>query len=243
MMTTDEAQRLHVALFAHMVQRPEHELDLARAALFIAEPEYPDLQIEHYIDQLDELAELLRPAIRHLDDGTDRALALAREFSVEQRFAGNFDAYHDPRNSFLNEVLDRRVGIPISLAVILLELAARLDVPLHGVSFPGHFLVRTCGRVGLLVDPLSGQPMTSTKLRELLAKATGQRRDPMPDEVEPTTKHAILGRMLNNLRAVYAKQGDRPRQRLAEDRIKAIELAMRTLAGWPAEVARADRLH
>lgn len=136
----------HIALFAHLCCRPDDELDLGSAALCIAEPEYPDLDIARYLQALDALAERVRPVLSGpavSGDPAQRGLAVVRELVERIGFRGNTEAYDDPRNSFLNEVLDRRLGIPITLSVVAMEVARRLGVPLFGVSFPGHFLLRT----------------------------------------------------------------------------------------------------
>lgn len=235
---------LHVALFAHHVVRPESELDLGQAALLIAAPEYPDLQIEETLHQLDLLAEAARPSLTGLVEGTARGAALVQYLVDEQGFRGNTDAYDDPRNSFLNEVLTRRLGIPISLSVVAMEVARRLNVPLRGVSFPGHFLLRADGKHSVLIDPFTGRAMTTSSLADLIARVYGQRRPPRPEEVQAAPKHAILSRMLANLRNLYLQRGDIGRQRLAEDRIRAIEVALRHMpsGGEPAP-QRGGTLH
>jgi regulator of sirC expression with transglutaminase-like and TPR domain len=225
---------LDVALFAHVVSRPEEELDLAQAALLIAEPEYPELDIADYLLQLDQLAVAARSRLAGLADDSARAAALVQYLLEEEGFRGNLDEYDDPRNSFLNEVLDRRLGIPITLSVVMLEVAQRLGIPLHGVSFPGHFLVGTRGPKSLLLDPFTGQALAPSHLADLLGRIYGQRRPPRPDEIQPSTKHGILVRMLHNLRNLYMRQGDGPRQRLAEERIRVLESAVRSLSDGSA---------
>lgn len=222
---------LHVALFAHYVARPDDDLDLGQAALLIAAPEYPDLDMDAAHQQLDSLAAAAKPALDGLVEGKARAAALVQFLVDEQGFRGNTDDYQDPRNSFLNEVLQRRLGIPISLSVLAIEVARRLSVPLSGVSFPGHFLLRADGKQSVLIDPFTGRAMTVGGLTELISHAYGQRRAPRPDEVQPASKHAILSRMLANLRNIYLQRGDIARQRLAEERIRAIEAVLRASAG------------
>ncbi|HNN97204.1 MAG TPA: transglutaminase-like domain-containing protein [Pseudomonadota bacterium] len=222
---------LHVALFAHHVARPDDEINLGQAALLIAMPEYPDLDIDTTLSELDRLADMARPALSGLVEGTARAVALVQFLLDDQGFRGNTDEYDDPRNSFLNEVLSRRLGIPITLAVVAIEVARRMDVPLRGVSFPGHFLLRADGKQSVLIDPFNGRAMTVGGLADLIARVYGQRRSPRPDEVVPAPKHAILSRMLTNLRNLYLQRGDIARQRLAEERIRAIEVALRNQPG------------
>src|SRR5689334_8183875 len=129
-----------------LMQRSEDAVSLAEAALLIAACEYPDLDGQGYIRRLDEMA---AAALRHLpqDRNQDRGpfeiiAGINRYLFEEEGFSGNSDDYYDPRNSFLNEVMDRKTGIPIMLSTIYLEIAGRLDFPLVGVGMPGHFLVK-----------------------------------------------------------------------------------------------------
>src|SRR5262249_36418083 len=134
--------RADLALFAHVVRRSESELDLARAALLIAEPEYPGLDVPHYIQLLDRLGMRARRRLDGVALGPPTAERLLAFLYGEVGFSGNTNDYYDPRNCFLNEVLDRRTGIPITLALVFVEVAMRAGVLAQGVSFPGHFLVR-----------------------------------------------------------------------------------------------------
>jgi regulator of sirC expression with transglutaminase-like and TPR domain len=190
---------------------PDHPVDLARAALEIARIAYPQLEPDPWLQSLDDLAAAAR---RHLPEGNleQRATALARFLFEDCGFRGNQDDYYDPRNSFLNDVLTRRVGIPISLAVVMMEVGRRVGVPLEGVGFPGHFLVRVPSTgEPILLDPFHG----GTRLRsdDLLARLHslaqssgrgGPRFAEVPTEfVEPTSLRAILARMLRNLLRIY----------------------------------------
>lgn len=226
-----QSQRtLDVTLFAHVVYRSEDELDLGQAALLIAEPEYPELNIAEYLLDLDNLAQAARPRLAGLSDPSAQAAALVQYLLEEEGFRGNTAEYDDPRNSFVNEVLDRRLGIPITLSVVMIEVARRLSIALRGISFPGHFLVGTEGRKPLLLDPFTGQALSTPQLSELLFRIYGQRRAPRPDELQPASKHSILLRMLHNLRNLYMQRGDGPHQRLAEERIRVLETAVRSLS-------------
>jgi regulator of sirC expression with transglutaminase-like and TPR domain len=219
------SSRADLTLFAHFAQRPEAELDLARAALLIAEPEYPDLDLEHYSSTLDRIGDEARARLER--PGPRGELPLRRVTAYlhdELGFRGNADDYYDPRNSFLNEVIDRRVGIPITLAIVILHAAARAGVDAHGVSFPGHFLVRTPVATGArFVDPFDGQLLDAQGLRRLMARATGEEREPDARLLEPATKRQILMRMLNNLRGVYAARGDEERLRGVLERMQVLE--------------------
>lgn len=216
-----------VAMFAHLVCRPEAELDLALAALTIAEPEYPGLDIAHYLQVLDELGQRARVRTFAVRDPAVQAITLVNQLLREEHFQGNVAHYADPKNSFLNEVLDRRLGIPITLALVMTEVARRAEVPLAGVSFPGHFLVRGGPVEGppTYVDPFTGRALAPRDLRELLRRMTGEVRDPTPGELQAVSKRAILTRMLNNLRNIYMASGDTRRLNLCLERIKVLEQA------------------
>ncbi|MFO0593072.1 MAG: transglutaminase-like domain-containing protein [Polyangiaceae bacterium] len=208
-----------LTLFAHVAARPEAELDLAEAALLIAEPDYPGLDVAHYIAALDELG---KRALEIAKQPSDRpAIERVLRFLYEdQRFRGNADDYYDPKNSFLNEVLDRRTGIPITLAVVILEVCKRAGVEAQGVAFPGHFLVRSPAPNGLFIaDPFEGRLLTQADLRNLLARTPGGARDPDARMLEPATVRQILVRMLNNLRGVYTSRGERAKEKEVLERL------------------------
>jgi regulator of sirC expression with transglutaminase-like and TPR domain len=218
------ADRADLALFAHFARRPEAELDLARVALLIAEPEYPGLDLEQYLAALDRLGAEARSRLDRPGGGELPLRRVTTLLHDELGFHGNEDDYYDPRNSFLNEVLDRRVGIPITLAVVVLEVAARAGVPAHGVSFPGHFLVRTPAAGGpRFIDPFDGRVLDQAGLRRLMARATGEERDPDPRLLEPCTRAQLLLRMLNNLRGIYAARGDEERLRGVLERMQILQ--------------------
>src|SRR5262245_2479578 len=132
--------RAELTLFAHVASRPDAELDLAQAALLIAEDEYSGLDVAAYVERLDRLGELARARLVDVDKPGDRRFPARLERVLafmyrEQGFHGNAVDYYDPRNSWLNDVLDRKTGIPITLAVVLLEICARAGVEAAGVSF------------------------------------------------------------------------------------------------------------
>lgn len=201
-------------MFAHLIGRANAEIDLAEAALLIAEIEYPRLNVAHYIGVLDELG---RAAARVLSAPSDRPgiERVLRFLYDEAKFRGNSADYYDPKNSFLNEVLDRRTGIPITLALVITEVCKRVGVDAQGASFPGHYLVRSPAPNGLYVaDPFEGKLMTQADLRALLARTTGSPRDPDAKMLEPATSRQTLVRMLNNLRGIYssAKNAEKERE-------------------------------
>src|SRR5213080_5101258 len=179
--------------------------NLARAALAIARIAYPDLDPAPYLRQLDGLAAAVRPRLHPGGSPEAAAAELAGYLFGECGFRGNQEEYYDPRNSYLNDVLERRTGIPITLAVVLIETGARLGLSITGVGFPGHFLVRVEGDAGSVVlDPFFGGRVLD--VGELLARYRaflGPRGDgvtSLPSDVlAATDAPAILARMLRNL--------------------------------------------
>ena len=141
--------------FDHIVSVPDEEIDLARAALLIAATEYPGLSIERELFRIDAIAEGV--AARMDDDTPLYQLNRLSEYLFDElKFAGNHTNYHDPRNSFLNDVIERRVGIPITLSLLYIEVGKRLGVPLVGIGMPGHFIVRHRDEPDVFVDPFHG---------------------------------------------------------------------------------------
>ncbi len=190
------------------IQRPEPEIDLAAAALLIARGEYPDLDVPAYLGRLDRLA----AAARAGGAGQDALgrLHRVREFLFEEQgFRGNTEEYYDPRNSFLNEVLDRRLGIPITLSLVLIEVGRRLGLTIHGIGLPAHFIVgfQTEGGCRVLLDPFSGGAvLTPEGCQAIVSRAMGRPVTLQEEHFAPIGKRQFLTRMLNNLKAVYFKQ-------------------------------------
>ncbi len=231
--------------FAAMVTRPESELDLAAAALEIAAEEYPQLVPGPYLQRLDVLAERVRD---RLGDETAPLIVLQelnRVLFEEERFRGNAEAYYDPRNSFLNDVLDRRVGIPITLSLIYLEVGWRLGLPLSGVGFPGHFLVRYEGEVvRVLLDPFDGGRIRfEDQAQELLDRVYGGLVRLQPEFLESTGKKGVLVRLLKNLKAIYLNSNEDRKALAAIERILLIRpTAVGELRDRGMLLARAGRV-
>jgi len=210
--------------FAELLARDEAEIDLARACLLIAADAYPGLDVDGYLGEIERLAARLRGRLPPGGGAEERVLALNQFLFDDLGYSGNAGNYYDPRNSYLNEVLDRRTGIPITLSVLYLEIARRIGLDLEGVSFPGHFLVRLRLRGAMLVlDPFSGgEALSETDLRERLQRvipegaAGGVPVDALPLDpfLEPAGKRQILARLLRNLKGIY-READKP-QRLLE---------------------------
>ncbi len=187
------------------------QTDLARAALAIARIAYPDLDPAPYVRQLDDLAAAVRARLFPRASPEAAVTELAGYLFGECGFRGNQEEYYDPRNSYLNDVLERRTGIPISLSVLLIETGVRLGLGIEGVAFPGHFLVRVAGSRGpVLLDPFfGGRPIGE---RELLARYRtflGSDAPALPPEALATADTpGILTRMLRNLLGVYLDRND-----------------------------------
>jgi len=197
-----------------LADAPDEAIALDEASLLIARDEYPELQVADYLARLDEHAQRLAELMNSPSSGEEplrRIAALNRYLFDEAGFVGEELDYYDPRNSYINEVLDRRRGIPISLSVIYLHLARGLDLAAEGVSFPGHFLVRLPVEDGILVlDPYHrGRSLGTEELRQRAwGVQTGERPDDeaLIDLLEPTHNRGILVRMLRNLKSVYAEK-------------------------------------
>ncbi len=198
-----EAQEL-----ARLFQMPDERVDLGCAALLLARAEYPELDLPAELARLDDLARLAAP---FLPPGLPVALRLdgLRAFLGEQcGFHGNEHDYYDPANSFLNRVLDRRIGIPISLSVLYMEIGRRLGVTLFGVGLPGHFLVKYQDREQcLFLDPFnSGRTLTPAGCREMVERRYEGQVEFKDDMLAALEKRSIVARMLANLRAIYLEQ-------------------------------------
>ena len=198
---------------------------LARGALLIAKEEYPDLNVDHYVDRLSELAREAEPIVSAGNDTVEKVQLLSHFLFEQKGFEGNRDAFSDPRNSFLNDVIERRLGIPITLSVIYLEVGRRLGLNLYGVSFPTHFLVKAVDERGeLLIDPFSGGIiLTLEQVKAKLAEIYRQPVELHPAMLKSAGARQILVRMLRNLKGIYAGASDWARSLSALDRILMLD--------------------
>jgi len=212
--------------------------DLGGAALAIARIEYPALEPERYVDRLDQMGEEARTRLKGSPVRTSEdAISAFNEYLYdEQGFSGNVRKYDDTRNSFLNEVLDRRTGIPISLAVVYLEVARRAGIRVSGVNFPGHFLLRAAaepaaeadqgspGEPFRIIDPFHGGARLSERdCRELLRQHVGDNAAFDERLLQPATRHDIIVRMLVNLKRLYVRMRSYPQARFVSDLLLTID--------------------
>ena len=190
--------------FAELTGRSGGRVDLARAALAIARWEYPGLDVDAYLERLDALARGVDGA-RRSTDPVGRLHRLREYLFVEQGFAGNREDYYDPRNSFLNDVLDRRQGIPITLSLVLMEVGKRLGLAVEGIGLPGHFIVGArLDDSQILLDPFNaGALLTPEACEKLVGRALGRKVALKPENFAAVTRRQFLGRMLANLKGIY----------------------------------------
>ena len=205
---SDHGQHMSDALiqFAHLMERDDEQIDLAEAALLIARTEYSGLESSAQLRRLDEMAGKFTVAPELSSVAHVQSL---NEFLFEQEgFAGNEEEYDDPRNSFLNDVLDRKKGIPITLSLVYMELAKRHGLPVVGVSFPGHFLVKYLTGPGeIIIDPYNkGAVLSRQACEERLKSHFGETAELQPEFLAAASTKQILSRMLNNLKGSYFRR-------------------------------------
>jgi regulator of sirC expression with transglutaminase-like and TPR domain len=208
--------------FSEFCALPDDRLDLLLGTVMIARDSYPLLRFAELRRRLDDLAApLVHERLMDLRV-TERCSRLATYLYGECGFRGNTEDFHDPRNSFINEVLDRRVGIPISLAIVYIEVARRCGMTVSGVGFPGHFLVRLddpTHNEALIADPFGGGVALDRAALERLLSQSGGPKKLESSMLIPASTRQILARMLMNLRAIYANRGDYARLLLVLDRL------------------------
>lgn len=212
--------------FERMAHGPDDGIDLVRGALLIAAEQYPGLDIQAHVDRLDALGETLRRRLRPDIGRSDSIRSLNRYMFEELGFHGATEDYYDPRNSYLNEVLDRRVGIPITLAIVYMRLGSHLGLPMLGVSFPGHFLVRCAVSEGTVVlDPYhKGTSLGIAELQSRLPERQDGRveRNEIAAMLSPAHPREILARLLRNLRGIHLHYKQLPEALMVTTRILAL---------------------
>ena len=211
--------------FAAELERDEADVDLGRAALLFARVEYPDLDVDAYLCRFDAMAADLRPRLAGVKEPGRIVVTVAEYLFRELGFTGNETDYYDARNCYLNDVLDRRTGIPISLAAIYLELGKRLELPFEGIGFPGHFLVRLADPfLPVLIDPFGqGKLVTVDECRARLRSTYGDRVELTTSMLRSVGTRTILFRMLANLKGVYARQEEYARAARTIDLMLLVE--------------------
>ena len=231
--------------FQRLAREGDEAIDLAQGALLIAAEEYPQLDIPAYRGKLDALGATLKHRLRPDIGPTETILALNRYLFEELNFHGASENYYDPRNSFLNDVLDRRVGIPITLSILYIVVGRHIGLDLDGVSFPGHFLVRCPVRDGTVVlDPF--HKGVSLGIDDLQKRLTPLQGGVTPSRAEiaamlvPASNREILARLLRNLRGIYQHFNQLPQALSATSRILVLTPA--NAAEWRERAGLHHRL-
>jgi regulator of sirC expression with transglutaminase-like and TPR domain len=205
---------------------PTAPLDVAELALHLAADEYPTLDVDHYLQRLDDLADRVRPRCR--GDLRECVGALASFLFEEQGFRGNVPCYYDPRNSYLNEVLDRRTGIPISLSVVAMAVGRRAGLVVEGVGLPGHFIAKAVGRCGeeVLFDTFHcGRLLSPRDCERLVREVTGLSVTLTAEHLAATPPGRVVQRILANLKAIYLRDGDFARAVRVLERLRRLDPA------------------
>jgi regulator of sirC expression with transglutaminase-like and TPR domain len=198
--------------FASLVSEDEH-FPLTEAAIAVAQHSYPDLIVQHVFDELDLLADKVKHRVTHEMAGVQKLQILKNFFYKELGFGPNRNDYYDPNNSYLHSVIETRRGIPISLALIFMELGQQIGLNIKGVSFPNHFMMRLSLPQGeVIMDPLTGTSLSKQDLQEMLdpyLDAQGYRGEyqlPLSAFLRSSSPREILSRFLRNLKAIYTQQ-------------------------------------
>jgi regulator of sirC expression with transglutaminase-like and TPR domain len=206
--------------FTELAHRPDEELDVALGAALIAAEEYGTLRPDALLGELDRLAEPLNARLGAEGEPEVRLRALTSYLHDELGFSGNTDDYYDPKNSFLSDVLERRVGIPITLATVYIEVGRRVGVRLAGVAFPGHFLLRFEGNAVCFLDPFAPSHLMSIDdTRALFMQLGGEAGEFDERYLAPASPRTILVRMLRNLKLIYLKTDELEKAAAIIDRI------------------------
>lgn len=210
--------------FVQTISVPDQHVDLALAALYVAAEEYPRLDIPASLGRLALLARRVRSKLRRYHSQFDVLHALNEVLFDEEGLRGNRRHYYDPRNSFLSDVLLRKVGTPISLSLVYLEVARRVGYRFYGVGLPGHFVVRAGdGDAQIFVDPFDrGGLLTRRECTDLVRRAAGANARIEPF-LRPMSNRGLLRRMLTNLKVIYLSKNDLPRALRAAERIQLVE--------------------
>jgi regulator of sirC expression with transglutaminase-like and TPR domain len=214
----------HGLKFADIAVLDDEAIDLATSALVIAADEYPRLSVQTYLDELDHIANHAREAASGFSDPSEILGAINSVLFIEYGYHGNKQSYYDPRNSYLNQVIDRRTGIPITLSIVYMAVADRIGLRVSGVGMPGHFLVKHTGPLGeIYIDPFNGgRQIDAEGCAKLIQDVSGGNLELRPEHLAAVDKKQILTRVLTNLLAIYSEAKDNARAVRAMDSIMMI---------------------
>ena len=227
----DQRRRSFREQFQDFAAGPDANLDVATGALLITGEDSHAVDIEQTLAAFEQLADAVRPQLQGAGSDHDLVARLNRALFEEQQFRGNREDYYDPRNSYLDVVVERRLGIPITLSIVYVEVARRLGIDAHGVGFPGHFLTRVNGdQDAVFVDAFGGQTLSRADCERQLQSQFGPRAELAPELLAPTEPRQILTRVLSNLKQIYAQRGQ------VETAIACCDRALLLLPDNPTEL-------
>lgn len=208
-------------LFYQEINQPDESIDLAKAALYIAQEEEPSIYPEEYLNALDTMASEVQERLPEQLYPLRIIQTINRYLYQDLGFTGNSADYYDPRNSLLNYVIDRRTGIPITLSLVYLEIARRIDFPMVGIGMPGHFLIQPdFEEAGIYVDAFNGgEVLFPEDCQAKLSQIYGQPIEMQSEFLASVSHKQFLGRMLGNLKAIYLSQRDALRTLATVERI------------------------
>ncbi len=218
--------------FYQEISQADEQINLGKAALYIAQEEYPDLDPAEYLNALDTIASEVQERLPSPAYPLRIIQSINQYLYDDLGFTGNTDSYYDPRNSFLNDVIERRTGIPITLSLVYLEVARRIDFPMVGVGMPLHFLIRPeFEDVGIFVDAFDGgQILFAEDCQERLTQVYGQPIELQPEFLAPVTPRLFLARMLTNLKRIYLNRQE------WEKALATVERILLLFPGVPVEL-------
>jgi regulator of sirC expression with transglutaminase-like and TPR domain len=209
------------------INQSDRDINLARAALYIAQTTYPELDIDNQLQLLDEMAKEVAKRLPQSRYPLMVIRTINNYLYEELGFTGNHSNYYDPRNSFLNEVLARRTGIPITLALVYLEIAQRIDFPMMAIGMPGHFMIRPDFEDSeIFIDTFhNGDILFAEDCRQKLMNIYQQEIPYLTPSLVPTvTKPQFIARMLNNLQVIYLDRGDLANAMVIKDLLSIVAI-------------------
>ncbi|MEA5536571.1 transglutaminase-like domain-containing protein [Crocosphaera sp. XPORK-15E] len=218
--------------FLQATNQPDHQINLAKASLIYAKYEYLQLDIDEYIQALDTITEEIKKRLPETRYPLQVIKTINQYLFEDLGFQGNNKDYYDPRNSYLNEVIERRTGIPITLSVVYLEIAKRLNFPMVGIGMPGHFIIRPeFEDAGFFVDVFNEGEILFKEDCELRLQTIYQKSLTLePHFLTPVSNQQILGRMLTNLKYIYLNRQEYPKM------LRMIELLLLLFPNHPIEI-------
>jgi regulator of sirC expression with transglutaminase-like and TPR domain len=212
-------------ILSTLAEDPTATFDVAELALALATDEYPHLDINEHLERIDGLAETVAPKIALADSLEDKVLSLTEFLFDDEKYKGNRPQYYDPRNCYFNEVLDRRMGMPITLSILAIAVGERAGLDVVGVSLPGHFVAKAMdGETEVIFDPFHGGRILTPEMCEgLVTAVTGGEFEATTEALQPCPPGFIVHRILNNLKSIYLRQPDYTRGARVMERLLQLD--------------------